>query len=141
MKAIIITRGTCGVKYTCANGSTRYTTKTAADGAFEIDDAQAERFVSLGVAKYATATEGTAQDPETTPETTADDEEGEQLTGHLDADQLGAMTYNELKKLAADMGVKPEGTRKDDYIAAICAADVEVGDEDELPELNAADPE
>lgn len=135
MKAIIITCGTCGVKYTDANGCARYTTKTAADGAFEIDDAQAERFVSLGVAKYATATEGKAQ------ETYADDEEGEQLTGHLDADQLGAMSYNDLKKLAADMGVKPEGTRKDDYIAAICAAEVEVGDDDELPELNAADPE
>ena len=135
MKAIIITRGTCGVKYTDANGCARYTTKTAADGAFEIDDAQAERFVSLGVAKYATATE------EKAPETYADDEEGEQLTGHIDADQLGAMSYNDLKKLAADMGVKPEGNKKDDYIAAICAADVYADDEDELPDLNAADPE
>lgn len=140
MKAIIITRGTCGVKYTGANGCARYTTKTAADGAFEIDDAQAERFVSLGVAKYATATEA-AQEPEAIPGTPSDDEEGEQLTGHLDADQLGAMSYNDLKKLAADMGVKPEGNKKDDYIAAICAADVDADDEDELPDLNAADPE
>ena len=140
MKAIIITRGTCGVKYTCANGCARYTTKTAADGAFEIDDAQAERFVSLGVAKYATATEA-AQEPEAIHGTPSDDEEGEQLTGHLDADQLGAMSYNDLKKLAADMGVKPEGNKKDDYIAAICAADVYADDADELPDLNAADPE
>lgn len=141
MKAIIITCGTCGVKYTDANGCARYTTKTAADGAFEIDDAQAERFVSLGVAKYATATEEAVQEPETIPGTNEDTEEGEQLVGHIDADQLGAMSYNELKKLAADMGVKPEGNKKDDYIAAICAADVYADDEDELPDLNAADPE
>ena len=140
MKAIIITCGTCGVKYTDANGCARYTTKTAADGAFEIDDARAERFVSLGVAKYATATEA-AQESEAIPGIPADDEEGEQLTGHLDADQLGAMSYNDLKKLAADMGVKPEGTKKDDYIAAICAAEADVDDADELPDLSAADPE
>ena len=140
MKAIIITRGTCGVKYTDANGCARYTTKTAADGVFEIDDAQAERFVSLGVAKYATVTEA-AQEPEAIPRIPADDEEGEQLTGHLDADQLGTMSYNDLKKLAADMGVKPEGTKKDDYIAAICAAEADVDDADELPDLSAADPE
>ena len=140
MKAIIITRGTCGVKYTDANGCARYTTKTAADGAFEIDDAQAERFVSLGVASYVGVK---APAPETIPGTTEDAEEGEQLVGNIDADQLGAMSYNELKKLAADMGVKPEGSKKDDYIAAICAAEVEVDDEDEdeLPDLNAADPE
>lgn len=138
MKLIKVTRGTCGIKYTDAKGNTTYNSKTAADGVFEIDEAQAERLVSLGVAEYATG-ETVAKAAENAEET----DEGKKLTGHLDADQLGAMDYNELKKLAAEMGVTPKGKKKDDYIEAICAAEVEAGeeDEDELPDLNAADPE
>lgn len=139
MMTIKVTRGTCGIKYTDAKGITKYDTKTAADGAFDIDEAQAERLVSLGVAKYATTTEENVKAAEKAEEA----DEDEKLTGHLDADQLGEMSYDELKKLAADMGVTPKGKKKDDYIEAICAAEVEAGeeDEDELPDLNAADPE
>ena len=138
MKLIKVTRGTCGIKYTDAKGNTMYDSKTAADGAFELDEAQAERLVSLGVAEYATG-ETVAKAAENAEEA----DEGEKLTGHLDADQLGEMDYNELKKLAADMGVTPKGKKKADLIEAICAAEVEAGeeDEDELPDLNAADPE
>lgn len=139
MKLIKVTRGTCGIKYTDAKGLTKYESKTAADGAFELDEAQAERLVSLGVAKYAKTTEENVNAAETPEEA----DEDEKLTVHLDADQLGEMSYDELKKLAADMGVTPKGKKKDDYIEAICAAEVEAGeeDEDELPDLNAADPE
>lgn len=139
MRTIKVTRGTCGIKYTDAKGITKYDSKTAADGAFDIDEAQAERLVSLGVAKYATTTEANVKAAEPAKET----DEDEKLTGHLDADTLGAMDYNELKKLAADMGVTPKGKKKDDYIAAIIAVEVEAGeeDEDELPDLDAVDPE
>ena len=139
MRTIKVIRGTCGIKYTDAKGLTKYDSKTAADGAFDIDEAQAERLVSLGVAEYATTTKETAKTAEPADEA----DEDEKLTGRLDADTLGVMDYNELKKLAADMGVTPKGKKKGDYIEAICAAEVEIGeeDEDELPDLNAADPE
>jgi hypothetical protein len=90
------------------------------------------------------------EQPEEQPEEQADDvPETEKATGHLDPEQLAEMDYNDLKKLAADMGVKPTGKSKADYIAALVAVEVELGDEadpdeddeDELPELNVADPE
>ena len=139
MRTIKVKIGTCGIKYTDAKGNIKYDSKTAADGAFDIDDVQAERLVSLGVAEYATTTEKTAKTAEPAKET----DEDEKLVGNLDADTLGAMDFNELKKLAADMGVTPKGKKKVDYIEAIIAAEVEPGeeDEDELPDLDAVDPE
>lgn len=63
-------------------------------------------------------------------------------TGHLTAEDLEKMSYIELKHLAAEMGVEPDGKKKPDYIAALVAAKVYVDeDDDELPELFAADPE
>ena len=150
MAKIKVTRGGCGIQYTDAHGNARYALKTPESGPFECDDAQAARLVSLGVADYVDEL-GWRQVADPAPQTDAQREEQadgsqetEKATGHLDAEQLAEMGYNELKKLAADMGVKPEGKTKADYIAAIVAAEVEPGDEDdgdELPELNAADPE
>ena len=114
--------------------------KTPADPPFFVEDQEATRLVDMGVAEYVSGTtkadvqqEGQADGSQKT----------EEATGHLDAEQLEGMDYNELKKLAANMGVKPEGQKKPDYIAAIVAAEVEPGDEDddELPDLSAADPE
>ena len=62
------------------------------------------------------------------------------------------MDFNDLRKLAADMGLKPEGKKKADYIAAIVAVEVTAGDDDtedgdegtgddELPDPGVADPE
>ena len=46
---------------------------------------------------------------------------------------------------AADMGVKPKGKKKADYIDAIVAEEVEIrngeAEDDELPEPEVADPE
>ena len=135
MAKIKVTRGGCGIQYTDANGNARHALKTSEDKPFECDDAQAAHFVELGVAEYV------GEQPK---EQADSSQETENTTGHLDAEQLAEMDYNELKKLAADMGVKPVGKTKADYIDAIVAAEVEPGDEDdgdELPELNAADPE
>lgn len=129
---IRITRGGCGIKYTDKHGNARHTLKTPEDGAFDCEAEQAERLVSLGVAEY--VDEG--------PVAQAG---AQQVSGHLDAAALEEMDYNELKKLAADMGVVPDGKKKADYIAAIVAVEVEAdGEEDpdnDMPELNAADPE
>ena len=158
MKKIRVKHGGCGIKYTDANGNERHALKTAESGPFECDDAQADRLVRLGVAEYVGYQFGKAVDPKTehvadleqpeepaapVAEPATDSQEPEKATGHLDAAELETWDYNSLKKLAADMGVEPKGKKKADYIAAIVAAEVEydVEDDDELPELGAADPE
>lgn len=147
MAKIKVTRGSCGIRYTDANGRTRSATKTAADGFFECDDKLAARFVGLGVAVYeatkeAAAPEDPAEDPDQEAEDEADQGTGEETTAHLDAAQLSTMTIKELAALAADMGVDVSGCKKkDDYVAAIAAVEVTPGDaEDDLPDLDAADP-
>ena len=125
---IKVTYGCCGIKHTNAKGLTVYETKTPADGAFDCEIEQAKRLVKLGVAEYVTDTTATEK------------------TGgvHLDAEMLENMNFNDLKKLAKDMGVTPDGQKKADYIAAMVAAEIEPGEEmegDELPDLDAVDPE
>lgn len=143
MAKIRVIRGGCGISYKDKNGTARHALRTPEHGPFVCDDAQAARLVSLGVAVY-------VNEQQAAPEPKADPAAGgvpEKTTGHLDPEQLEAMEYNELKKLAADMGVTPKGKKKADLIEAITAAEVEPGDEvdpddeDELPELGAADPE
>lgn len=144
-----VTCGGCGIEYTDEHGNARHALKTAESGPFMCDAGQAERLVRLGVAAYVTTKEpdktedGSDQDPGETPDT---------QTGHLSAEDLEKWDFNDLRKLAADMGLKPEGKKKADYIAAIAAAKITAGDDntedgsrdegdDELPDLGAADPE
>lgn len=138
MKKIRVTRGGCGICYTDDNGVKRHALKTPENGGFECSDEQADRLVRLGVAVY-------VEDVEQQDDTDAGrDGETESTTKvHLDAEELESWDYNELKKLAAEMGVEPAGKKKADYIAAIVAEEVEVNvDDDELPpDLNVADPE
>lgn len=173
MATIRVKCGGCGIKYTDANGKARHALKTPESGAFECDDAQADRLVGLGVAEYVglqwrqVAVEEPAPVPETQHEETGEpsqDPEGwadspvdwpnreepgepaqetEKRTGRLVAEDLEDMSYLELKHLAAEMGVLPDSKKKSDIIAALVAAEVEIDDEDddELPELCAADPE
>lgn len=150
MAKIRVTCGGCGIEYTDEHGKARHALKTAEDGPFLCDAKQAERLVRLDVAAYVTTKEPANaeagegdQDPGDNPDT---------QTGHLSAEDLEKWDFNDLRKLAADMGVKPEGKKKADYIAAIVAVEVAAGDDeaendgeaegdDELPELGAADPE
>ena len=138
MKKIRITRGGCGICYTDSNGVNRHALKTPENGAFECSDEQADRLVRLGVAVYV---EDVKQQDDT--DTKQDGETESTMKTHLDAEELESWDYNELKKLAAEMGVEPAGKKKADYIAAIVAEEVEVSvDDDELPpDLNVADPE
>ena len=150
MVKIRVTCGGCGIEYTDEHGNARHALKTADDGPFLCDAKQAERLVGLGVAAYVTAKE-----PEKTEPDDGDQDPGENpdtQTGHLSAEDLEKWDFNDLRKLAADMGVKPEGKKKADFIAAIVSVEVTAGDgetendgegvgDDELPELGAADPE
>lgn len=160
MAIIKVICGGCGIQYTDANGNARHALKTPESGPFECDDAQAARLIGLGVAaayvdgigwqqvgQQASYPEAATADnePEATAEadeTTEQAPEPKQTTGHLDAADLESWDYNDLKKLAADMGVTPSGKKKADYIAAITEADVIVDDDgDDVPELGVADPE
>lgn len=151
MIKIRVTRGGCGISYNDEHGTKRHALKTPEDGPFMCDEAQAERLVRLGVAAYVT---GKAPEVPQDPDANTDpgSQEPEKTTGHLDAAELESWDYNQLKKLAADMGVTPKGKKKADLIAAITAAEVEPGndtdpdegdgsEDDDLPELGAADPE
>lgn len=134
MRRIRVTVGTVGY-YDAKHAHKRM---TAANGPFECEDTQAERFVSAGVAEYVG---GVIE---------ADEADEQEVTGHLAKSQLEEMTIQQLQNLAGDLGVDVTGCKKKaDYVEAIAAAEVNAGgmvddedtDSDDLPDLNAADPE
>lgn len=134
MRRIRVTVGTVGY-YDAKHAHKRM---TAADGPFECEDTQAEHFVSAGVAEYVG---GVIE---------ADEADDQEVTGHLAKSQLEEMTIQQLQNLAGDLGVDVTGCKKKaEYVDAIAAAEVTSGgavdDEDadgnDLPDLNAADPE
>lgn len=134
MRKIRVTVGTVGY-YDAKHAHKRM---TAADGPFECEDTQAEHFVSAGVAEYVG---GVIE---------ADEADEQEVTGHLAKSQLEEMTIQQLQNLAGDLGVDVTGCKKKaDYVDAITAAEVNAGgmvddedtDGDDLPDLNAADPE
>lgn len=134
MRKIRVTVGTVGY-YDAKHAHKRM---TAADGPFECEDTQAEYFVSAGVAEYVG---GVIE---------ADEADEQEVTGHLAKSQLEEMTIQQLQNLAGDLGVDVTGCKKKaDYVDAIAAAEVNAGgmvddedtDGDDLPDLNAADPE
>ena len=134
MRKIRVTVGTVGF-YDAKHAHKR---KTAADGPFECEDTQAEHFVSAGVAEYIGGV------------IKADEADDQEVTGRLAKDQLEEMTIQQLQNLAGDLGVDVTGCKKKaDYVDAIAAAEVNAGgmvddegtDGDDLPDLNAADPE
>lgn len=134
MRKIRVTVGTVGY-YDAKHAHKRM---TAADGPFECEDTQAEHFVSAGVAEYVG---GVIE---------ADEADEQEVTGHLAKSQLEETTIQQLRNLAGDLGVDVTGCKKKaDYVDAIAAAEVNAGgmvddedtDGDDLPDLNAADPE
>ena len=134
MRRIRVTVGTVGY-YDAKHAHKRM---TAADGPFECEDTQAEHFVSAGVAEYV----GGAIE--------VDEADEQEVTGHLAKSQLEEMTIQQLQNLAGDLGVDVTGCKKKaEYVDAIAAAEVTAGgavddedaDGDDLPDLNAADPE
>ena len=134
MRKIRVTVGTVGY-YDAKHAHKRM---TAADGPFECEDTQAEHFVSAGVAEYV----GGAIE--------VDEADEQEVTCHLAKSQLEEMTIQQLQNLAGDLGIDVTGCKKKaDYVDAIAAAEVNAGgmvddeatDGDDLPDLNAADPE
>lgn len=115
---------------------------TPRDPAISVDDDEAKRLVKIGVAAYvdaeapledvATAVPG---DPDgQTIGNSPDDGDGEngdsdpgEITATLDPEDLKGWKMDDLKKLAADMGIDPTGIKKkDDLVAAIAAVEVTI---------------
>ena len=136
MAKIKVICGGCGISYTDEHGAARHALRTAEDGVFSCDEQQASRLVSLGVAAY-------ADEPQAATPARTEPEGEKPSTGTLDPEHLKGMSFSQLKELAAEMGADVKGCKsKSDYINAITALEVEAGDEDDdLPDLGAADPE
>ena len=90
-------------------------------GAFlpEADTATQESWLGKGLAVK-------SDDPADEAPANGAPEDGEAITGHLDPEQLSAMTIQQLKKLAEDIGADTKACKvKDDYVQAIAAVEVE----------------
>ena len=119
MRKIRVTQGGCGISYTDANGNARYALKTAESGPFDCDDAQAERLIRLGVAQAV---------GETAEKT------GAKPMGILSKRQLNTMGIDQLRQMAAGMGIDgSDCKKKQDWVNAIAAQPVQPGDEEEMP--------
>ena len=131
--------------------------KTADDAPFEVDDKEAARLVELGVAAIAYGEDSESlQDalddvvdqleeqpapPEEEPEDDqpAEDGDAEEAEQKFDRDELEQLTNPQLAELAEELGLHLSGRpKKAEIIEAIMKAAEE---DDELPELGAADPE
>lgn len=124
--------------------------KSPESGAFELNDTEAERIISLGIAEAVSDSEA---DDELTVDETIEDEKpsssetpkDEVMQGHFTEEDLKVMQYNDLRKLAKDLGVDTTG-KQSDIIARILAVDVAINTEDssygelEAPVLEAAVP-
>ena len=123
------------------------------DPAISVDDDEAARLVEIGVAAYvgqesnagavATAVPGDS-DGQTIDNSTDNgggengDSDPREITGTLDPEELKGWKMDDLKKLAADMGIDTTGIKKkDDLIEAIAA--VEVNIPADAPVLNTED--
>jgi len=70
--------------------------------------------------------ENDAESEGETDTTPKEPEEEETLTGTLDTEELQEMHYNDLKKLAKEMGLSSEG-KKDELVERIARAKAEAG--------------
>ena len=138
MLTVKIKSGTYGL-----NTGNRIVPKDRMSEPFCLDNTEAERLVSLGVAEI--ITEGVATDengkktnaPSVNPSNdengvSGENEDRNNIDGHLDAQQLEKMTIKELKALAEDMGIDTSKMKvKADYIRAIVAVEVSAQADDE----------
>lgn len=131
MLTVEIISGTYGYK-----GKGRIIPKDRMSEPFELEDAEAKRLVSLGVAKIITegvATGGNNEKNTSTSVNPPDDENGSNgeneggndIDSHWEAEHLKEMTVKELKALAADLGINTAKFKvKDDYVRSIVAVEV-----------------
>lgn len=124
--------------------------KTCKDEPFSLTEEQEERLVSKGVAEYVEVAPVQPQEDANKNEKKAEGPGQEMIKGHLEREQLMGMGYNDLKKLAKEMGIPATGS-KDELVGKIAEEEIEyhaeydeeedgVGDE-EPPVLNPEEPQ
>lgn len=98
------------------------------DETFDIDDVVGTGLIKSGyvVAEGDNAPDGVAEVDSGVPE---EDSQEEQMTGTLSAEDLQGMSYQGLKKLAADLGVGASGT-KEELIDKISKVEITVDADD-----------
>lgn len=127
MPEIRIISGTVGIKYTDEYGNERFAVKNASNGPFEVSKELARRFVDeRKVAEYVRKSDGNYNDSE----------EDENLT---------SKPNSELREIAEKLGGDTRNCKNKaqliELIESLRSESGEDYDEDELPDLSAADPE
>ncbi len=139
MSAIKVIQGRVSIR-TEVNGTYLFTSKDWRDDPFEVDEAQAERLVGLGVAVYADGTELPAFESEE-----SEQEQSSATTEPLSENEsvnVEDMSYNELRSYAKEQMYDTHGCKtKNDYIKRIKDIESEQGDESDDYENESYDDE
>lgn len=139
MSVIKVIQGRVSIR-TEVNGTYLFTSKDWRDDPFEVDEAQAERLVGLGVACYADDTELPAFESEE-----SEQEQSSATTEPLSENEsvnVEDMSLNELRAYAKKKGYDTKGCKtKNDYIERIKDIESEQGDESDDYENESYDDE
>lgn len=116
--------------------------KTKADPAFDVDEDEGKRLISLKVAEAVSSEHENAVLVDEEKDTVSGETSKE---GHISRETLESMKKEELGRLAEELGIKKSGSRED-IMERIMQCPVYVDDEEalddaEMPELTAEDPE
>lgn len=109
----------------------------------EVDDAEADRLVALGVAAVvAAAPQAAADEDEACGDTAATETPSEGDDAPLDAEQLSAMTNAKLEQMAKELGLDTSKCKKKaDYVELIISAEAADEDEEEDEDIEEEDEE
>lgn len=135
---ICITRGIYGFR---KNGNVIEKTKN--DPPFEVDEEEGKRLVSLKVAKCVEALSETTEDA--VEKENVQDEGQNGSTGYISRSSLEELSKEDLIALAEEFGIKKYGN-KADLVERLMQCPVAIEDEglldeEEMPELNAEEPD
>ncbi len=133
---IRITRGIYGFR---ENG--KVVEKTKSDRPFEVDDKEGARLIALKVAE-------SADDDKSIEIDRSEKDEGRPDTageGYLTREELVSMSKEDLSRLAEELGVKKTGSKKE-LVEQLLQCSIgyeeeEPLEEDEVPDLNAEEPD
>lgn len=142
-------------KYGYKNAKGVIEPKTSKDAPFSLPDAKEESLVARGIAvKVDEVKMGASVEKAKNAKVAQVQQDKKKVKGYLDKEELNAMDYNDLKKLAAKLGIPAKGTREE-LVEKIAATEVEAEEVDEAetetvtpaesddtpPEIAPADPE
>lgn len=116
--------------------------KTNKDQPFEVDDDEGKRLIALHVAE---SVSGADEDSNVSESEETEKKMMMSGEGHLTREDLVSMSKEDLSRLAEEFGIKKTGSKKD-LVEQLLQCTVEYDaeeamDEDEVPDLNAEEPD